>query len=103
MFQRTHADGFPSGEVAAASPAVTPFIVRYGDQHRAVYALALLPAYDAAARLNTRGHWQSDVLVDAAIGTAVGIWIARRKSRWSCAGYPAASARVMCTTSSHGR
>lgn len=80
FFQGIHAQSFPSGEVAAMSAAVTPFIVNYGDEHPAVYALALLPAYDAVARLKTRGHWQSDVLVGAAIGTGVGIWTARRHS-----------------------
>ena len=71
---------FPSGEVSTISAAVTPFIVNYGDDHPAVYALALLPAYDAVARLKTRGHWQSDVLVGAAIGTGFGIWSAKRHS-----------------------
>jgi undecaprenyl-diphosphatase len=71
---------FPSGEVAAISAAVTPFIVRYGDDHPAVYALALLPAYDAVARMKVHAHWQSDVLVGAAIGTGVGIWAAHRDS-----------------------
>lgn len=72
--------GFPSGEVAAMSAAVTPFIVKYGDDHPAVYALALLPAYDAVARMKVHAHWQSDVLVGALIGTGVGIWASRRDS-----------------------
>lgn len=80
FFQGSHAQSFPSGEVAAISAAVTPFIVNYGDEHPVVYALALLPAYDAVARMKTRGHWQSDVLIGAAIGTGVGIWAAHRKS-----------------------
>ena len=79
-FKSSSAQSFPSGEVAAISAAVTPFIVNYGDEHPAVYALALLPAYDAVARLKTRGHWQSDVLVSAVIGTGFGIWAARRHS-----------------------
>ncbi|MFC5525710.1 phosphatase PAP2 family protein [Rhodanobacter ginsengisoli] len=80
FFQGSHAQSFPSGEVTAISAAVTPFIVNYGHDHPAVYALALLPAYDAVARMKTRGHWQSDVLVGAALGTGVGIWAARRHS-----------------------
>jgi undecaprenyl-diphosphatase len=80
FFHGTHAESFPSGEVAAMSAAVTPFIVNYGDEHPAVYALALLPAYDAVARVKTRGHWQSDVLIGAAVGAGVGIWMAHRKS-----------------------
>jgi membrane-associated phospholipid phosphatase len=80
FFAGSHAQSFPSGEVAAISAAVTPFIVNYGSDHPAVYALALLPAYDAVARVKTRGHWQSDVLVGAAIGTGVGLWTAHRDS-----------------------
>ncbi|MEO5810890.1 MAG: phosphatase PAP2 family protein, partial [Rhodanobacter sp.] len=76
FFQGMHNKSFPSGEVGALSAAVTPFIVNYGDEHPAVYALALIPMYDAVARLKTRGHWQSDVLVSMAIGTGVGIWSA---------------------------
>lgn len=80
FFAGRHAQSFPSGEVAAISAAVTPFIANYGSDHPAVYALALLPVYDAVARVKTRGHWQSDVLVGAAIGTGVGLWAARRNS-----------------------
>lgn len=80
FFKSSRAQSFPSGEVTAISAAVTPFIVNYGPDHPAVYALALLPAYDAVARMKVRGHWQSDVLVGAAIGTGVGIWAARRNS-----------------------
>jgi undecaprenyl-diphosphatase len=80
VFAGSHAESFPSGEVAAISAAVTPFIAEYGQDHPAVYALALLPAYDAVARVKVRGHWQSDVLVGAAIGTGVGLWAAHRNS-----------------------
>ncbi|MEO8778310.1 MAG: phosphatase PAP2 family protein [Rhodanobacter sp.] len=80
FFAGTHAQSFPSGEVAAISAAVTPFMVNYGPDHPAVYALALLPVYDAIARVKTRGHWQSDVLVGAAIGTGVGLWASHRHS-----------------------
>lgn len=76
----THGQSFPSGEVAALSAAVTPFIVNYGDEHPAVYALALLPAYDAVARMKVHEHWQSDVLVGALLGTGVGLWASRRDS-----------------------
>lgn len=80
FFAGTHAQSFPSGEVAAISAAVTPFIVNYGPDHPAVYALALLPVYDAVARVKTHGHWQSDVLIGAAIGTGVGLWATHRHS-----------------------
>ncbi|MGN2244534.1 phosphatase PAP2 family protein [Frateuria sp. GZRR33] len=76
----THGQSFPSGEVAALSAAVTPFIANYGDEHPAVYALALLPAYDAVARMKVHAHWQSDVLVGALVGTGVGLWASRRDS-----------------------
>lgn len=80
FFRGTHAQSFPSGEVTAISAAVTPFIAQYGDDHPAVYALALLPAYDAVARVKTRGHWQSDVVVGAAVGVGFGIYASRRNS-----------------------
>lgn len=80
FFKGTQYQSFPSGEVAAISGAVTPFIVRYGQDHPAVYALALLPVYDAVARMKTHGHWQTDVLAGAALGVGVGIWASRRKS-----------------------
>ena len=81
-FQGLHAQSFPSGEVAAISAAVTPFIATYGSEHPTVYLLALLPAYDAVARVKTHGHWQSDVLVGAAIGTGIGLWATHRQSPW---------------------
>jgi len=81
-FQGFHAQSFPSGEVATISAAVTPFIVSYGSDHPAVYLLALLPAYDAVARVKTHGHWQSDVLVGAALGVGVGLWASHRDSPW---------------------
>jgi undecaprenyl-diphosphatase len=81
-FFRGRSQSFPSGEVATLSAAVTPFIVNYGGEHPAVYALALLPAYDAVARMKVHAHWQSDVLVGAALGTGAGIWAAHRDSSW---------------------
>ena len=33
-----------------------------------------------ASSVKTRGHWQSDVLVGAAIGTGVGLWASHRQS-----------------------
>jgi membrane-associated phospholipid phosphatase len=80
FFKGVHATSFPSGEVTAISAAVTPFMAAYGDDHPAIYALVLLPAYDAVARVKTHGHWQSDVLVGAALGTGVGLWASHRQS-----------------------
>ena len=79
-FKGTHYQSFPSGEVTAIAGAVTPFVVAYGRDLPAVYALELLPLYDAVARVKTHGHWQSDVLAGWAIGTAVGIWAGHRDS-----------------------
>lgn len=71
---------FPSGEVAEIASVVTPFIAEYGSDHPGVYALAILPAYDAVARVKVHGHWQSDVLVGAAVGVGWGLWAHHRKS-----------------------
>lgn len=79
FFKGIRYQSFPSGEVAAIAGAVTPFVVEYGHDHPAVYALEALPLYDAIARVKVRGHWQSDVLVGWGIGTAAGIWAAHRE------------------------
>ena len=63
-----HGQSFPSGEVTTTSSLVTPFVLEYGKDHPAVYALEILPIYDAIARMKTRGHWQSDVLAGYALG-----------------------------------
>jgi len=80
FFKGTQYQSFPSGEVSAIAGAVTPFIVEYGREEPAVYALELLPLYDAIARVKVHAHWQSDVLVGWGIGTAAGIWAAHRES-----------------------
>ena len=64
---------FPSGEVTLVTSVITPFVLEYGRDHPAVYALELLPAYDAIARMKSRAHWQTDVLAGFALGTAVGV------------------------------
>jgi hypothetical protein len=69
---------FPSGEVAEIASVVTPFIVEYGPENPAAYSLALLPVYDAIARVKVRGHWQSDALVGGAIGVGFGYYTAHR-------------------------
>lgn len=63
---------FPSGEVAEISGIVTPYVLEYGADHPAVYALELLPAYDAIARVKVGAHWQTDVLAGWAVGTGSG-------------------------------
>lgn len=71
---------FPSGEVTLVSAAVTPFILEYADEQPAVWALELLPAYDAAARVKIGAHWQTDVLAGFALGTGTGYLAYQRDS-----------------------
>lgn len=85
---------FPSGEVGEISAIVTPFIAEYGHDHPAVWLLAALPAYDAVARVKTRGHWQSDVLVGAGIGVGLGILAHRRESPFFAGYLPGGGAMV---------
>jgi membrane-associated phospholipid phosphatase len=68
---------FPSGEVTTTSAIVTPLVLEYAADHPAVYALELLPIYDAIARMKVQAHWQTDVIAGFAIGTTVG-WLVRR-------------------------
>ncbi len=67
----------PSGEVTLQASFVTPFIVNYADRNPWVWALEVLPAYDAAARVKEGAHWQSDVLAGWALGTTVGYFAAK--------------------------
>ena len=69
----------PSGEVTLQASFVTPFIVNYADRNPWVWALEVLPAYDAAARVKEGAHWQSDVLAGWALGTTVGYFAAKVK------------------------
>lgn len=71
---------FPSGEVAEISSIVTPYVLEYGHDHPSVYALELLPAYDAIARVKVGEHWQTDVLAGWALGTATGYLAHERNS-----------------------
>jgi len=73
-------NSFPSGEVMEITTAVTPFILEYGAEHPAVYALELLPLYDAIARVKVRAHWQTDVLASFLIGTGIGYYAHTRSS-----------------------
>src|SRR2546422_3468883 len=66
---------FPSGEVTTVAAIVTPFVLEYGHDYPAVYALELLPAYQAIARVKVHAHWQTDVLAGFALGTGTG-WLA---------------------------
>jgi membrane-associated phospholipid phosphatase len=85
---------FPSGEVAEISAIVTPFIAEYRQDHPAVWLLAALPAYDAVARVKTRGHWQSDVLIGAGIGMSLGVYAHGRESPFIAGYLPGGGAMV---------
>ncbi|WP_426101918.1 phosphatase PAP2 family protein [Massilia sp. TSP1-1-2] len=74
---------FPSGEVTLAASVVTPFVLEYGHDHPAVYALELIPLYDAQARMKTHGHWQTDVLAGWALGTLAGYYAHSRSESFT--------------------
>jgi hypothetical protein len=74
---------FPSGEVMEITTAITPFVLEYGRDHPAVWALELLPVYDGVARMKSRAHWQTDVLASFAIGSAIGYYAHSRTSSLS--------------------
>jgi acid phosphatase family membrane protein YuiD len=76
-FQGHGNQSFPSGEVTAVSSIVTPFVLEYGHDHPGVYALELLPVYDAIARVKAQAHWQTDVLAGFALGTG-SAWLIHR-------------------------
>ncbi len=73
-------NSFPSGEVMEITTAVTPYILEYGAEHPAVWALELLPVYDSIARVKSHAHWQSDVLASFAIGSGIGYYMHTRSS-----------------------
>ncbi len=77
-FQGSGHNSFPSGEVTVTSAIVTPFVLEYRHEHPMIYALELLPLYDAVARVKVHGHWQSDVLAGYALGTGMGYLMKHR-------------------------
>ena len=79
-FKGTQYQSFPSGEVTLQASFVTPFIVNYADRQPSVWALEILPAYDAIARVKNGAHWQTDVLAGWALGSTFGYVAARNKA-----------------------
>ena len=73
---------FPSGEVTFMSAAVTPFVLEYGHDNPAVYALEALPVYTAVARVKVHAHWQSDVVAGFGLGFGTGYLAHRQSSPW---------------------
>ena len=70
---------FPSGEAAVAAALVTPYVLEYGDENPATYALILLPIYVGAGRIKNQAHWQTDVLAGWGIGGLSG-WYAHGRN-----------------------
>jgi membrane-associated phospholipid phosphatase len=73
-FQGHGHESFPSGEVTEQASFVTPFIINYQRSTPWIWALEILPAYDAIARLKSQAHWQSDVIVGGLLGAGFGYW-----------------------------
>jgi membrane-associated phospholipid phosphatase len=67
-FQGKAYDSFPSGETSLAAALVTPYVLEYGAEKPASYALLLLPLWVGTARVKNQAHWQSDVLAAWAVG-----------------------------------
>jgi membrane-associated phospholipid phosphatase len=79
-FQGSGHQSFPSGEVTLQASFVAPFIANYRRENPWVWALEILPAYDAVARLKSQAHWQTDVIAGWALGSAVGYWSSTRST-----------------------
>ena len=73
---------FPSGEVTFESAAVAPFVLEYGKEYPAAYALELLPLYVAVGRVKVQAHWQTDVLAGWALGFGTGYLAHEQDSPW---------------------
>lgn len=69
---------FPSGEAAQAASIVTPYMLEYGSDYPAVYALSLIPLYVGVGRVKAGAHWQSDVVAGWAVGALAG-WYAHQR------------------------
>src|SRR6266478_3290378 len=67
-FQHGSNHSFPSGEASVAAALVTPYLLEYGSEYPATYALLLLPLYVGAGRIKNQAHWQTDVLAGWAVG-----------------------------------
>jgi hypothetical protein len=76
-------ESFPSGEVTLQASFVTPLILNYQQRYPWIWALELLPLYDATARLKSHAHWQTDVVAGWLLGSGVGYWSTTRKLPFS--------------------
>jgi len=71
---------FPSGEAAQAASIVTPYMLEYGKDYPAVYALSVIPLYVGIGRIKAQAHWQSDVVAGWAVGGLAG-WYAHERDQ----------------------
>lgn len=69
---------FPSGEASVAAALVTPYVLEYGREYPAAYALLLLPLYVGAGRIRNQAHWQTDVAAGWVVGGLSG-WYAHSR------------------------
>ena len=65
----------PQWRGVGRSRAVTPYVIEYGSDYPATYALLLLPLYVGAGRIKNQAHWQTDVLAGWTVGGLSG-WFA---------------------------
>jgi hypothetical protein len=77
-FQHGSNYSFPSGEASVAAALVTPYLLEYGREYPATYALLLLPLYVGAGRIKNQAHWQTDVVAGWAVGGLSG-WYAHSR------------------------
>ena len=70
---------FPSGEASVAAALVTPYVLEYGSEYPAIYALDLVPLIVGVGRIKNQAHWQPDVLAGCTIGGLSG-WYAHSRN-----------------------
>lgn len=73
-FQGGSNKSFPSLESSVTAALVTPYVIEYGAESPAAYALLLLPLYVGAGRIKNQAHWQTDVIAGWAVGGLSG-WL----------------------------
>ncbi len=70
---------FPSGHATTAFALITPWLVYV--PHPVTWSIAGIATATSISRITLRYHWPSDVVAGAAIGSTVGVWLARRHKR----------------------
>jgi membrane-associated phospholipid phosphatase len=69
---------FPSEEAAVSAGLVMPYVLEYGPERPAAYALLLLPAYVGEARMKNHAHWPSDIAAGWLLG-GISAWYDGRR------------------------